>query len=355
MMKKCLLTVATLTSVGFLPLAHAADQPTDNRWYISPYGTFIKTDSDRRADDGWGGGLGIGKMINKHLNLEIRGFYNQLDGDNTARSSRTWDTVGGTVDLQYYFSRQKLAPYAVVAVGGMDTGLNKQNTTTFIAEGGLGLTYEVSDTFLLRTDVRYRYNNNQDNVQRGTTEFDDMVVNVGFVIPFGPKPTYKAKAEAPVAYTPVAEAAPDCSTLDDDHDGVNNCIDRCLSTPESSTVDAAGCPVKLILKGQHFNFDSAELTLNAKELLDGVAESLANYPQKNDIEVQGHTSSEGSNAYNMKLSQRRAASVVEYLKAKGVNNRLSATGYGEVHPIADNTTEAGKSENRRVEIIWIEN
>ena len=71
MLKKSLLTIATLTSVGFLPLARAADQPVDNRWYVSPFGTFIKTDSDRRADDGWGAGLGIGKMINclvPHLN-----------------------------------------------------------------------------------------------------------------------------------------------------------------------------------------------------------------------------------------------------------------------------------------------
>jgi OOP family OmpA-OmpF porin len=262
--------------------------------------------------------------------------------------------AGGSLDLQYYFSRQKLAPYAVVSVGGMDTRLNKNNAIGFIAEAGLGLTYEVSDNFLLRTDVRYRYNNNQTRVQAGTTDFDDMTVNVGFVIPFGAKPTYVAQAEAPIVDTPVA-VVPDCSTLDDDRDGVNNCVDRCLRTPEGSTVDNAGCPVKLILKGQHFNYDSAELTLNAKELLDGVAASLADYPQKNDIEVQGHTSSEGSNAYNMRLSQRRAASVVEYLRSKGVSNRLSASGFGEDHPIADNDTEAGKSENRRVELIWIEN
>ncbi len=354
MLKKNLLTVAILTSIGVLPLVHAAEQPTDNRWYISPFGTFIKTDNDRRADDGWGAGLGIGKMINKHLNLEARGFYNQLDGDNTRRSDRTWDLAGGTLDLQYYFSRQKFAPYAVIAVGGMDTRLNKHNAIGFIAEAGLGVNYEMSDNFMLRGDVRYRYNNNQDHVQAGTTEFDDMTVNVGFVIPFGAKPTYVAQAETPTAYTPVA-ATPDCSTLDDDQDGINNCGDRCLGTPEGSTVDNVGCPVKLILKGQHFNYDSAELTLNARELLDGVAESLANYPQKNDIEVQGHTSSEGSNAYNMRLSQRRAVSVVEYLIAKGVSNRLSATGFGEDHPIADNDTDAGKSENRRVELIWIEN
>lgn len=354
MLKKSWLTIATLTSIGFLPLANATDQPLDDRWYISPFGTFIKTDSDRRADDGWGAGMGIGKMINKHLNLEVRGFYNELDGDGIGNARKYWELAGGTVDLQYYFSRQKLAPYAVVALGGMNTQIQSRNTAGFIAEAGLGLTYEVSDNFLIRSDARYRYNDNQGHIQPGTTDFHDMTINVGFVIPFGAKPTHVAQAALPIAVAPVA-AAPDCSTLDDDGDGVNNCVDRCLGTPENSTVDNAGCPIRLILKGQHFNYDSAELTLNARELLDDVAESLANYPQKNDIEVQGHTSSEGSTAYNMELSQRRAASVVDYLRAKGVSNRLTATGYGEDHPVADNGTEAGKSENRRVELIWIEN
>ncbi len=88
-------------------------------------------------------------------------------------------------------------------------------------------------------------------------------------------------------------------------------------------------------------------------ILDGVVESLRAYPQKNDIEVQGHASSEGSDAYNMRLSQRRSESVVEYFQAKGVANTLIARGYGETQPIADNGTEAGRSENRRIELIWL--
>ncbi len=361
MLKKIWLTIATLISTGFLPLANATDhpydqqtfdQPVDNRWYISPFGTFIKTDNSRNADDGWGAGMGIGKMINKHLNLEARGFYNELDGDGIGNDRKYWELAGGTLDMQYYFSRQKLAPYAVVALGGMNTQIGGRNTAGFIAEAGLGLTYEVSDNFLIRSDARYRYNDNQGHIQPGTTDFHDMTINVGFVIPFGAKPTHVAQTPLPIA--PVA-ATPDCSTLDDDGDGVNNCVDRCPGTPEGSTVDNVGCPVRLILKGQHFNYDSAELTLNAMKLLDGVAESLTNYPQKNDIEVQGHASSEGSNEYNMELSKRRAESVVDYLRAKGISNRLSATGFGEEQPIADNSTEAGRSENRRVELIWIEN
>jgi OOP family OmpA-OmpF porin len=87
-------------------------------------------------------------------------------------------------------------------------------------------------------------------------------------------------------------------------------------------------------------------------VLDGVAQSLISYPLKDDLEVHGHTSSEGSNAYNMKLSQKRSQSVANYLASKGVSNRLIARGYGESQPIANNNTEQGREQNRRVELIW---
>lgn len=352
MFKKNLLSLAvtSLTSMGFLPLAQAADPFMDNRWYAAPFATFINTGGDRNADDGWGGGIGIGKIINEHFNVELRGFYQGFDSNGPG--NKAFDLAGGTADLQYFFNRNKLAPYAVIAMGGMNTSLGARNVAGIIGEAGLGFTYEVSDNFLLRSDVRYRYNNNfNSHIQGGPDDFHDMTVNVGFVIPFGakPKPTV-AKFEPPIAVTPVV----DCSTLDSDSDGVNDCLDQCPGTVKGSTVDNMGCPVRLVLKGQHFKYDSAELTPSAQEILDGVAENLMSYPQKNDIEVQGHTSSEGSDNYNMRLSQRRSRSVVDYLKMKGVTNKLIAKGYGETQPVAENDTEAGRSENRRVELIWIE-
>jgi OOP family OmpA-OmpF porin len=74
---------------------------------------------------------------------------------------------------------------------------------------------------------------------------------------------------------------------------------------------------------------------------------------KDELEVHGYTSSEGSNAYNMKLSQKRSQSVASYLASKGVTNHLVARGYGESQPIADNRTEQGREQNRRVELIWM--
>jgi OOP family OmpA-OmpF porin len=351
MLKNKLFAIVSLSSVAFLPLAQGAEPIQDTRWYIAPFGTFVNTGGDRKAQDGWGGGMGFGKMLDKHFNVELKGFYEGFGGTNGH-----WDLAGGTADLQYYFSRDKFSPYAVVATGGMNTCVGSHCGAGVIGEAGVGFTYELNDNFLLRSDVRYRYNNNLNNhVQPGTDQFNDMTVNVGFVIPFGDKPKAVVKNEAPITSVAPGAAIADCSTLDADADGVNDCLDRCPGTPKGSKIDNNGCPVRLVLTGEHFQYDSAVLTLNAKELLDGVATSLVSYPQKNDIEVQGHTSSEGSNAYNMKLSQRRAQSVVDYLRMKGVSNKLIAKGYGENQPIADNSTEAGRSENRRVELIWIEN
>jgi OOP family OmpA-OmpF porin len=354
MLKKKVLTLATLSLAGFLPLAQAGglfhddrydnDRFDDNRWYVAPFGTFIKTGGDRQASDGWGGGMGIGKMLDKHFNVELKGFYEDFGGSNGP-----WSLTGGTADLQYYFDRDKFSPYAVVAAGGMNTCASANCGATVIGETGLGFTYELHDNFLVRSDVRYRYNNNLNaQVQPGTDEFHDMVVNVGFVVPFGDKPKRVERAEQPA---PVA-AAP--QILDSDGDGVNDPQDKCPGTLKGTTVDSTGCPVRLVLKGQHFQHNSAELTPNARIILDGVAQNLIAHPQKNDIEVQGHASSEGKDAYNLRLSQRRAQSVADYLKSKGVSNRLSAKGYGETQPIADNSTEEGRAMNRRVELIWIE-
>lgn len=84
--------------------------------------------------------------------------------------------------------------------------------------------------------------------------------------------------------------------------------------------------------------------------LDSVALVLKKYNQTL-INVYGHTDSTGSDGYNQALSQRRAYSVSNYLTSRGVNpQRLIAQGYGESRPIADNSTEAGRAQNRRVEI-----
>jgi outer membrane protein OmpA-like peptidoglycan-associated protein len=122
--------------------------------------------------------------------------------------------------------------------------------------------------------------------------------------------------------------------------------------------DAEGCsPVAkaapkevIVLKGVNFAFNSAELTPNSKKVLD---QWVARIKEDKTIrvEVAGHTDNIGSHAYNQQLSERRAKSVVDYFVSQGVPaDRLKAVGYGETKPVASNKTEAGRAENRRVEL-----
>jgi outer membrane protein OmpA-like peptidoglycan-associated protein len=107
-----------------------------------------------------------------------------------------------------------------------------------------------------------------------------------------------------------------------------------------------------VLEGVQFENDAAALLPKSREILNDVVRRLkatAAY----DIEVRAHTDSNGSQEYNYALSNRRAQSVEDYLASKGIaRDRLSSRGIGELNPIADNATAAGRAKNRRVELRW---
>lgn len=361
MSKKLLLAMGLASAMTGLSVQADDTTFTDDRFYIAPFGSYLHPGGDTKGFDGWGAGAAVGKIINEYFNVELRGFW-QNYGNNEPAGGQT-DIAGGTVDLQYYFMRDAFSPYAVLALGGMNTsartnfGVGKQQSS-FIFELGVGATYELADNFLLRGDVRYRGNTanalsginpiNGQATSQNTDLLNDLVVNLGFVIPLGEKPGTLAEA-APAAVD-------ECASRDTDHDGVNDCDDKCPGTMSGSKVDDQGCPIVMELRGVNFKFDSDELTSGAKLILDGAAEQLVAFPEKRDIEVAGYASDEGhpnKREYNKKLSQRRSESVVRYLKAKGVSNKLFAKGYGVEYPVADNRTEAGREKNRRVELRWI--
>lgn len=102
--------------------------------------------------------------------------------------------------------------------------------------------------------------------------------------------------------------------------------------------------------GVTFDFNSYAIRSEFQGPLNEVAQTLGAYPQTY-VDVLGHTDSVGSDAYNQTLSEQRAQAVAQYLTARGINPaRLATRGYGETMPIATNETEAGRAQNRRVEI-----
>jgi outer membrane protein OmpA-like peptidoglycan-associated protein len=102
----------------------------------------------------------------------------------------------------------------------------------------------------------------------------------------------------------------------------------------------------------HFDFDKSDIRSGDKAELDKGVDFVKKYP-KSKIVVKGHTDSKGSDAYNKRLSERRAEAVKEYLiKEAGVDPaRIKAVGLGESKPVASNATEEGRAKNRRVEIL----
>ena len=163
---------------------------------------------------------------------------------------------------------------------------------------------------------------------------------------------FQDKAKPAPAPTPVAAAPAPAACSDADNDGVCDTDDQCPNTKPGTRVGPAGCDCDYTLR-THFAFDSAELTAEDKAQLDRLAEVLTR-PELDFVagEIVGHTDSVGDAAYNTQLSKRRADAVASYLKSRGVvlGDRFATQGMGEDNPIADNATEDGRAQNRRVTI-----
>lgn len=147
-----------------------------------------------------------------------------------------------------------------------------------------------------------------------------------------------------------ATAVDPCS-LDDDGDGVNNCLDKCPDTLPGLLVDADGCPIAdVVTLKVFFDFDKSDIKPQYHQELADFASYMRQQQSFTVVEIAGHTDSVGSDEYNQKLSERRAKAVRDYLVNElGMDaNLFSAVGYGESQPIATNDTEEGRAMNRRI-------
>lgn len=120
---------------------------------------------------------------------------------------------------------------------------------------------------------------------------------------------------------------------------------------KNAKVERVGEGIKITFdSGILFDFDSSELRSASKENIQNLTDVLKDY-EDTEILFAGHTDSQGSEEYNQQLSERRAKSVALYTAQQGVDaERMIIQGYGESNPVADNSTEAGRQQNRRVEI-----
>lgn len=152
-----------------------------------------------------------------------------------------------------------------------------------------------------------------------------------------------------------------CPDPDRDKDGIPNVADACPDEPGQPDPDAKknGCPRAFVADGQikildqvKFKTASADILpgKESEEVLQAVLKVLAAHGEIKKVRVEGHTDNRGSAALNKKLSADRAASVVKWLVAHGIDKaRLTSAGFGQDKPMADNTSEEGRQNNRRVE------
>jgi len=152
--------------------------------------------------------------------------------------------------------------------------------------------------------------------------------------------------------TPKPAPKPVAKPMDSDGDGVTDDKDQCPNTPKGATVDARGCwtYAAVVL----FDFDSDKIKSEAHPMLDEAVIILKKNPAIK-VEIDGHTDNRGPSAYNMKLSERRANSVMKYFVDNGVEaERLTMKGFGLTKPAAGNDTKEGRAKNRRVELTPVE-
>ena len=312
-------------------------------------------------------------MLTDHIGTELLLAWPFKHGIDAKFPGGTKQRVGyaellpPTLNLQWYFRPDKaFNPYVGAGVNwtiftsselrkgalGLPQNAKLETSDSFGGDVQIGADYYFSKHWLVNGDVRYIGVTTDVDVKNasaaGTAKLGKMDINpmvytlaVGYRM-FQPAPIPVA---APVAAAPVVAA----KCADSDNDGVCDADDKCPNTPAGDRVGPFGCSCDVTIR-THFAFDSAELTAEDKAALDTAAARLTELGFVEGTAT-GHTDSVGDEAYNEKLSERRAQAVVDYLAAKGVaKGRIKAIGMGEAKPIATNETEAGRAENRRVTI-----
>jgi OOP family OmpA-OmpF porin len=387
-------SIAAAAVVAFGGASNVFADAEVGQGYFSVMGSFIDDDKDRGVEDAFNGGqISMGYAFNEAWNIE--GMLSAAIPESDFPGRPDQNHMGLGLDLQRVFMRsERFSPYLHVGVGYFSNdpsgGDSKMDGAMY--SGGLGFNLDLfSSNVSLRGEWRHRME------RASVTDMEDDLFSIGLQIPFGP-----ASSPVVAAYSApdgdgdndgVADSIDRCPEtvagarvdtygceLDSDGDGVKDSMDKCPGTVAGATVDAQGCELDgdndgvvdrldecpnsapgvqvdvkgceikavITLRGVNFETNSDRLLPGATGVLDDAAATLRMNPTIK-VEVAGHTDSDGAAAYNESLSARRAATVHDYLVSKGVaDDRMTVRGYGESQPVADNTTSAGKAQNRRV-------
>ncbi|HSP87140.1 MAG TPA: OmpA family protein [Ignavibacteriaceae bacterium] len=318
----------------------------------------------------YGGYIMLQRNFSEHVAIRLLGNYSYMETE-TSRKIQSINLVATDFDLLYYFVPcEDLTPYLAAGFGGIlfanDNSPQLQLDVTYLEYQfnlGFGAEWRFSENWSLRGEGIYHTASNnkldgyddpgEDKGLFGGNSDTYVTLNAGLQF-------YFSKGDPSTLcnlYDGVTVGAPtydDYPTLDEIEDLIKKhpCPDPCPEVVVEKPVEVE--KTRWILVGVNFDFDSTRLKPEYYPTLFNTIQFLNNNPEVR-VEIQGHTDNFGSDSYNQRLSEGRAASVRDYLISKGIDPyRMTIKGYGESVPLMDNSTSEGRAFNRRIEFKVIE-
>ena len=303
-------------------------------------------DKDQNLDKyGRTGGLGIGYNLTENLGLEALFNFSttnakSIPGLGTGPDIPKDDAQAymGRLEAQYNITgiSDRLVPFLAVGAGAVKVKSDQpgyDSNTDFLLDYGGGLKLYITPAIALRGDIRHAIVFPKDDAN-DNDYFSNVLYTVGLMFALGGKEEVKEEMAPP---PPPPAPAPE--------------VKEEVAPPPPAPKEEQGA---YVFRNIYFDFDKATIKPESEPILDEVSDFLKANPNMK-MEVQGHTDSKGTAAYNLKLSDRRAAAVKAYLvKDEAIkSDRLTTKGYGLTKPVASNDTEEGRAKNRRVEFAPI--
>lgn len=312
---------------------------------------------------GYGGFLSLTRDFSEHSGLRFYAKYSHLEGEWGASQTTTIESFLGGADFTFRFVPcEPVTPYISIGAGGNYYMLDNPQTASLsdnyldlTLTGSLGILWRLSDDWNLTTEFSYqtvdgsKFDGNSatsvsGGILGGVTD-SYMTFDLGFL--------YYFDKGAPSKICQVYSGLSAENPVDPiDYERIENIVKKHIPKEVVKEV-VVEKPVESernwVLVGVNFDYNSTKLSSEAYPILFHAVQVLLQNPDM-QVEIQGHTDNIGSEKVNLKLSEKRAQMIKNYLVARGVNGtRLKVVGYGEAYPIADNKTAQGRAMNRRIE------
>lgn len=332
-----------MTLIAALISSPLAAETIDKTWELGVFSDYIKSDTNKENNLDWqqieaGKSLGIDlqKIINERWDIRLELAKTRYDIENG--NDKDYGTRAG-IDAIYKVEDSSFYLF---------TGVKRFNNVRSYnaANVGAGYNLQINDRFSLYSEAAvYR------DLDYGQT---DQGIKLGVKYTFGDvkkSPVVNKAVMETMKSTPVVKKV---MMVDTDNDGVSDSKDRCANTPANVKVDSQGCTLYseksvAIKLNVIFENNSSLVKPAMVDDIQRLADFMKEY-QSTSVVIEGHSSASGTESYNLMLSQKRADTIKDLLinKFSIDASRLSAKGFGETQLIAQGTSRADNSVNRRV-------